>query len=73
MRVSTTVQVDIDLDAWRANYGEGTPSQIRADVKQLVDEGARQHLKTLGLLKEESSLTDFDLALNSYADLRLRH
>jgi hypothetical protein len=53
MFVSVTVRLDIDTEAWATDYGLETASEIRADVKEHVQNLVRDHLDSLSLLKGE--------------------
>jgi hypothetical protein len=49
MKVSVKVTVDVDPEAWAAEYGIAR-SEVREDVHDLVSEAIHQHLLNLGLL-----------------------
>lgn len=54
MKVKVSFTLDIDPDAWTANYGVEGAKEIRADVQVYVENGVRDQLRDLGLLTEES-------------------
>lgn len=49
MRVKVTVEVEIDREKYQLAYGPMTDAEIRADVKQTVDESAKGTLRILGV------------------------
>jgi hypothetical protein len=53
MFVSVTTRLNIDTDSWTMNYGIEGKKDIRDDVKAYVDNLVREHLRDLGLTKEE--------------------
>lgn len=54
MKVHVSFTVDIDPDAWQRDFGVTSPSEVRQDVRIYVENGARDHLRELGLLHEEN-------------------
>lgn len=56
MKVRVAFTIDVDPQAWEANYGvpASDPGAIRRDVQTYVENGARDHMRDLGLLKEAS-------------------
>ncbi|WP_187298373.1 hypothetical protein [Rhodococcus sp. BS-15] len=52
MRVKIEYTIDIDIDAWAAEYNNGaymSPAEVRADVKVHCEQMARSQLGSLGL------------------------
>lgn len=49
MKVTVKVTVDVDADAWAAEYGI-LKSEVREDVHDLVIHAVQGHLAGLGLL-----------------------
>lgn len=55
MKVRVTMTVDIDPEAWDLNYGTGTDAAaVREDVRTYIENGARDQLETVGVLRIES-------------------
>jgi hypothetical protein len=55
MKVRVSFTVDIDPEAWDANYGTGREAKaIRADVQTYIENGVKDQLRELGLLTEEN-------------------
>lgn len=49
MKVAVKFTVDVDASAWAAEYGL-MPEDVRADVLDLIENAALDHLAGLGLL-----------------------
>lgn len=61
MRVSVTMTLDIDAEAWELNYGGSLGTEngvrrahIRSDVKEHIPNMVHDWLKDLGLLEKEA-------------------
>ena len=50
LKVSIPISVEIDVDAWRTEYGLETVAEVREDVKRHVANAVTWHLAGLGLL-----------------------
>lgn len=57
MKVAVAFTVDIDPEAWEANYGidANDRSALRLDVRRYVENGVADHLRELGLLIEATA------------------
>lgn len=53
-RVRVTISVDIDTEAWIANYGVA-PGEVRSDVKTYVEGTVIEQLRHVGVLAEGES------------------
>lgn len=49
--VTVTVRVDIDPEAWAANYGVEGRRAIRADVQTYAENLVREQLRDAGVLR----------------------
>lgn len=47
MRITVTVKVDVDPEAWMQNYGVDR-GEVREDVKRYVEDLARQQIVAVG-------------------------
>ncbi len=61
MKVSATVRVDIDTDAWTRDYGCAS-AEVRDDVKGYIENLVHEHFQGLGLLK--AARPDFDARID---------
>ena len=52
MKVRVSFTVDIDPDVWELEYGVAR-EDVREDVKAHVENGAKDHLRDLGLWVED--------------------
>lgn len=50
MKVTVTIKLDIDAEAWATEYGLD-PSEVVRDVKRHVTNNVTGHISGLGLLK----------------------
>jgi hypothetical protein len=50
VRTKFEITVDIDAEAWDANYGISDPKEIREDVREMLRTGVLEHLRKLGVL-----------------------
>jgi hypothetical protein len=53
VKVTISVTVDIDPEAWTLNYGVEGSAAIRADVKEYGRSTIIEQLKDVGVLKED--------------------
>ena len=51
MKVKVSFTLDLDSEAWQRDYGVAKEN-VRADVQTYVENGTKDHLRELGLLKE---------------------
>lgn len=51
MRVAIHLTVDIDPEAWEADYGVSGYAAIRQDVKEYIEHTLHSHLMSLSLLE----------------------
>lgn len=49
LKVRIPLTVEIDVDAWADEYGAGTNTEIRADIKRHVENTVRAQLDALGV------------------------
>lgn len=54
MKITVTISLEIDEEAWTLNYGVEGKAAIRQDAKAHADNLVREHFRDLGLTKEES-------------------
>jgi len=52
IKVRVPVTVEIDLDAYRTEFGLESVGEVREDVKRYIASSVQQHLDSLGLLAE---------------------
>lgn len=50
LKVRVTFTVDIDAEAWTANYGAEGAAAIREDVRVYVEQGTQMQLEAVGVL-----------------------
>lgn len=56
MKVRVGFTVEIDPEAWDLNYGTGTEAAvIREDVRTYIEQGARDQLAGVGVLKDQEA------------------
>lgn len=49
IKVRVPITVEIDADAWHANYGTETVAEVREDVRRYVTDAVAQHLDSVGV------------------------
>lgn len=55
MKVKIEFTLDVDVEAWDANYFTGTvPADVREDVRTYVFHGVMEQLRELGVLAERA-------------------
>jgi hypothetical protein len=51
MKVKVSFEVDINTDAWDDEYGTGSVTEIRSDVKRHIENMVRGQLESIGVLR----------------------
>jgi hypothetical protein len=49
LKVRVPVTVEIDVDAWAAEYGSGSATEIRADIRRHIESMVAAQLDSLGV------------------------
>lgn len=49
LKVRIPLTVEIDVDAWADEYGAGSTTEIRADIKAHIENMVRAQLDSLGV------------------------